>query len=616
MAKGPLISYTDKLYDIFDDIDDKISKKLIELEGDPIVENEYEIEMVDKSNQDWSFDVKIKGRWKPMKVGVFLRQFLGGDITEAEIKDFTEKYNELKRGGVSLGSVAPKKPVVQWKKVEVPAFSWNPKDVRSTFLSLTTQTYPHGHEEEVVPYIKNAGLQKDQFGNYYKIIGQSETMFTSHLDTADRKKAPKVTVYSKIENGEEILTSDGTTILGADDKSGVAVMLYMISHNVPGIYYFFIGEERGGIGSNKVASVFETIEHLKNVKRCVSFDRRSYYSVITEQLTMECCSDEFAQALASQYNTKGMTFKLDDTGIYTDSASFIDQIPECTNISVGYFDEHTFKESQNITFLEKLAKASVNVDWEKLPTARKIGIDEEILLYFGDFIQDLKLAPFNVEVKIVNQRGSTFVRLIMDEVDYELVKDDIFSLAVLLDNYDMDPTITFEDDMMFLELVSRRKKYSKFLDSFQTFEARNEGEEYDDDWNDSKYRPSDGDEYDDFYDDEEDWSDDGASGEVNELAYWIRQLFKTNKINCSVESESNYGLTTYVFLSKKEKISNLLKVFEVVNQVKNELLTQYDVEFELYENKHGEPIFKFNFTWSSEVDDSDDVEGEDGVPWV
>jgi hypothetical protein len=50
------------------------------------------------------------------------------------------------------------------------------------------------------------------------------------------------------------------------------------------------------------------------------------------------------------------------------SASFIDDIPECTNISVGYNFEHT--ETQNITYLDRLAKASVNVDWSSLPTAR------------------------------------------------------------------------------------------------------------------------------------------------------------------------------------------------------------------------------------------------------
>jgi hypothetical protein len=39
----------------------------------------------------------------------------------------------------------------------------------------------------------------------------------------------------------------------------------------------------------------------------------------------------------------------------------------------------TAKETQNITYLDRLAKASVNVDWSSLPTARKIGMSSELI---------------------------------------------------------------------------------------------------------------------------------------------------------------------------------------------------------------------------------------------
>jgi len=47
---------------------------------------------------------------------------------------------------------------------------------------------------------------------------------------------------------------------------------------------------------------------------------------------------------------------LDDGGVYTDSAEFVDIIEECTNLSVGYFSEHTTSEKQDIDFLELLDK--------------------------------------------------------------------------------------------------------------------------------------------------------------------------------------------------------------------------------------------------------------------
>jgi hypothetical protein len=145
-----------------------------------------------------------------------------------------------------------------------------------------------------------------------------------------------------------------------------------MAHNIPGIYYFFIGEERGGIGSNKVASVFDTVDHLRGVKRCVSFDRRNYYSIITQQLGRQCCSNEFATALANELNKSGLKISLDPTGIYTDSASFIDEIAECTNISVGYFMEHTQAECQDISYLTLLVNIVLEVDWESLPTSRDV----------------------------------------------------------------------------------------------------------------------------------------------------------------------------------------------------------------------------------------------------
>ena len=85
MPKGPLLAYSDKLYDIFDDIGDKVSDQLMRIEGDPILDNEIGIEMVDKSSQDWSFDVKIGGKYRPMKVGQFIRYFLGTTFTEEDL---------------------------------------------------------------------------------------------------------------------------------------------------------------------------------------------------------------------------------------------------------------------------------------------------------------------------------------------------------------------------------------------------------------------------------------------------------------------------------------------------------------------------------------------------
>jgi hypothetical protein len=447
---GPLLKFTDRLVEIIDDISGPVAEMLLRIEADPLLDNYLDIETVDVSKSDWSFDIKVKLKngqtnLSKIKVGKFIRYIMPGVFTDKEIYDFGSSYEKLKKG-----QPIEKTTAITSNKVEVSKFSFNPKDVRSTFLSLTTMTYPHGHEEEVMKFMPS-GLEKDEFGNYYKIIGKSETMFTSHLDTADRRQLP-VTVYSTKREGDEIFVTDGTSILGADDKSGVTVMLYMMAHNVPGIYYFFIGEERGGIGSNQVASIFEKVEHLKGVKRCVSFDRRNYYSVITQQLGRQCCSDEFATDLAKELNKSGMKMSLDPTGIYTDSASFIDEIPECTNISVGYFKEHTVEEHQNISFLERLAKACLSVNWEGLPTVKKVGFDEEILRKYKNFISEFKSTVFNCEVRLASEYGIAHIKFEFDEPNIDVVHEDLMNLSVLLNKYKMDPDIYFDDQYMKIEL--------------------------------------------------------------------------------------------------------------------------------------------------------------------
>lgn len=234
-----------------------------------------------------------------------------------------------------------------------------------TFLRLTSKTCPYGFEDRFLGDFRNLfpqDLEKDEWGNYFIKIGESKTIFASHIDTVSKE-------YQKVTHviDKNIISTDGKTTLGADDKAGVTVMLWMIKNMVPGLYYFFIGEEVGCIGSGN-ASKFG--DFATKYDRIISFDRRGNNSVITYQSSTRCCSDKFADSLVTQLNRVGMDYRSDDGGVYTDSAEFMGIISECTNISVGYNKEHTFSESQDIQHLTKLAEACVKVDWESLPTSR------------------------------------------------------------------------------------------------------------------------------------------------------------------------------------------------------------------------------------------------------
>ena len=250
--------------------------------------------------------------------------------------------------------------------------SGNQMDILQTFLKLTSRTYPHKTESDLF-YLLPQGIQEDEFGNKFLQIGDSpSTMFTSHLDTATNQLR---VVNHVLEDG--FVKTDGNSILGADDKAGVVILLSMIEAKIEGLYYFFIGEEVGCIGSKLLSD-----KHRKNpipyIKKVVSFDRRGYDSIITHQMGQRCCSDFFAQKICDGLNSLIETFsyKIDPSGIYTDSAQFIDIYPECTNISVGYFSEHTKSEIQNIEHLENLCQASIGLNWQNLPTERDpFGVD-------------------------------------------------------------------------------------------------------------------------------------------------------------------------------------------------------------------------------------------------
>lgn len=238
--------------------------------------------------------------------------------------------------------------------------------VKKTFLKLTSTTVPYGYEDKLVEAMRDLfpeGLKKDTWGNYVYTIGESRTIFAAHLDTVSKD-------FVKVKHiiDGNIIRTDGKTTLGADDKAGITVMLWMIKNEVPGNYYFFIGEEVGCIGSGDAAKLGE---FRGKYDRIISFDRRDVGSIITYQSSSRCCSDEFADALCRELNwSKNLNYSKDTGGVYTDSAEFTHLIAECTNVSVGYYKEHTTSEHQNIQHLSDLAEACCQVNWENLPTKR------------------------------------------------------------------------------------------------------------------------------------------------------------------------------------------------------------------------------------------------------
>lgn len=229
------------------------------------------------------------------------------------------------------------------------------------------------------------GVIRDDFGNYWLEVhppegGRATSLFTAHTDTVHDRSDPQ---QHKLAIRDGILSRRGGGVLGADDGTGMWLLLNMIAQQVPGIYVFFRDEETGGQGSSYV--VRHQVVELGHIKRCISFDRKATGHVITHQSGGRCCSDTFAKALSAQLNGLGFGFNFapNDGGSFTDSANFTDQIPECTNLSVGYYDQHFDTECQDLTFASRLALALARVDWEALPTERDPKDDDREWYYSG-----------------------------------------------------------------------------------------------------------------------------------------------------------------------------------------------------------------------------------------
>jgi len=185
----------------------------------------------------------------------------------------------------------------------------------------------------------------------------SRLAFCAHTDSVHNRQNPATrqpVAFDGIRGEYIVGDKNQRDCLGADNAAGCYVLLKMIAARVPGLYVFFRGEERGGIGSRWIAE--NRAGMFARIDAAIQFDRRDTKSIITHMAVGRTCSDEFARSLA---DTLAMGHELDDTGSFTDTANLAGIIPECTNVSVGYDFEHSAQETLRAEYLERLARACV-----------------------------------------------------------------------------------------------------------------------------------------------------------------------------------------------------------------------------------------------------------------
>ena len=132
----------------------------------------------------------------------------------------------------------------------------NAESLLERFVRLAEIPSPSGHEDavarEAMDMLRGLGVtsERDEAGNVFaRVEGVGEpVLLTAHLDTV----TPADHVVAVIRNG--VVYSDGTSVLGADDKSGVAIIIEVLDalrglQHRPLEVLFTVQEEIGLLGA-------------------------------------------------------------------------------------------------------------------------------------------------------------------------------------------------------------------------------------------------------------------------------------------------------------------------------------------------------------------------------
>lgn len=237
-------------------------------------------------------------------------------------------------------------------------------------LDIMTYRREHGSKGEkafIKHYLKGFNPIKNKAGEIiaysHEIASKNKNriLWSCHIDTMHKKDPDVIKQDVYLDSFNVAFVDDKADCLGADNGAGVFLMLEMIEARIAGNYIFHRGEEMGCWGSSQIASDHE--DFLKTFTHAIAFDRRGTTSIITHQSGSRACSDKLGNQLAKLF---GMNYKLDDTGVYTDTAEYTHLIPECVNISIGYLNEHTSKESLDVEHVMALRDKMLAIQWDKI----------------------------------------------------------------------------------------------------------------------------------------------------------------------------------------------------------------------------------------------------------
>lgn len=105
--------------------------------------------------------------------------------------------------------------------------------------------------------------------------------------------------------------------------------------------------------------------------------------------------------------------------------------------------------------------------------------------------------------------------------------------------------------------------------------------------------------------------DDIEDNDMEHLKYLLRGMFKNKGFHNVSITNDELDLSIRCNLSHRERLSDLISLFDLVNKLKTDILPQYDSDYDTWESQKGQ-VMEFGFYYDEGLnDDTDEDYGED-----
>lgn len=157
---------------------------------------------------------------------------------------------------------------------------------------------------------------------------------------------------------------------------------------------------------------------------------------------------------------------------------------------------------------------------------------------------------------------------------------------------------------------------SNKLTDFKRFTERIDDDAWsatENDWNEDYI-----DNYDDEYyghnypKDEPEFNDDEEDGDgMEHIKYLLRTMFKNKGIENYYINSKNLDIEITIIMRDKERLSDVVNLFDILKKLKKDILPQYESEFDMWTNRKNQQVLEALFLYDDEYFDRDEDDEDD-----